>query len=1079
MRKIGNFLLTILIATFILLPSVNASWTGNATGNGTTNNKGGAHCGTCYSACYSPCNNAWFNALKMTLVYYDGSNYNTIAGPVYVGDYEGYDLNSATWKAVFSDRDFIHWAPLKYINNGQSDFASRIKNAVLNNINSLLNLMGTSEAAVKNDIKNGRYPKHKRASGSSSDTGVRIIAEAFFGYARTKCSGCGGYFTNYGTIKAIGSLMSSTRKPIYNDRWLGIANKLKLEYGDIGFSKPHNNPSFSEAASSTAGWGIGIFSPWDSVNPGQAKCDPGTTQASIEKCCKEVGITDKNTSKNTTQYLTRKLTQKELENYCSTRCNPGTSADSIKNCCTTIGITNLDETKNTTQYLTKKISKEDLRKYCSNRCNPGKTKNSIQECCKQYGITEGNQTKNTLDYLTRTLTKSELQSYCPNKCNPDIEGVVTCCKLFGITPSNKTNNTSMYLTRLLTDSELTNSECNPEYLNCQYSLEQDMPDNCSTKTKGYITDENNEWKCVFYSTKASYSEVKNNFKMSGNDYCSIYCTEKVDYDFPKKNTQVHAGAYMVVKDTVMDPTIWPVIYNARKTCRTTKKDHSTEGYINVLQFERDMAANEDAIKAAWDNYRRLYAKQEACNNATYSGSGEHAEYCDQYETKYYTYQGVQYSYQTCVRYVYRNHENYSNGTAHYDGEKFTCSYTKSSCGCYRKPDYSSQIQSALNTYNNLINKRNNMLSQINQCNNFNVSFEFEPEVSLAYDEPVYGSTFKLVNSSSSSSSYKRYYTSGNASEGSGSYQGSAPQKKLQIRNCTWDSCRSTKDQSYPSTRWIEARRSVSKEYELGNNVFRYIAKYSGRSFHTPAEAGDNYTLMPYSNLPVHYSTYPGKYDFRIITSTYGSGNKFTKYVFNGNTFAGKSYRKNGIYNCQYEVPCERFLVKKDCAEFKARCGKQYKESGCSAELIYRTISLDTDNSTGISLAFLNQSGDARTPGQNWRYSNRVSDFITNNRGVKGYKVYKQSPMYEVTLTVSLMKEIRRYNKEMNNRNVTVYEGTSTPTTGVAGYTSQDGFKCTDNGGHCTSKKIRDWGVTGCGIKGKTAGYSKCSGITAW
>lgn len=39
MRKIGNFLLTILIATFILLPSVNASWTGNATANGTTNNK--------------------------------------------------------------------------------------------------------------------------------------------------------------------------------------------------------------------------------------------------------------------------------------------------------------------------------------------------------------------------------------------------------------------------------------------------------------------------------------------------------------------------------------------------------------------------------------------------------------------------------------------------------------------------------------------------------------------------------------------------------------------------------------------------------------------------------------------------------------------------------------------------------------------------------------------------------------------------------------------------------------------------------------------------------------------------------
>ena len=1078
MKHKFKLILLAFVLFFTGLINANASWTGNLIGGGTSSTKGSTSCASCYGRCYGPCNNAWFNAFKMTLVYYDGYNYNTIAGPVYVGDYAGYDLNSSSWSVVF-DRDFIHWAPLKNINNGQSNFGSSVKSAVLNNVNSLLGLMGTSDAAVRSAIQNGSYPKHKAPTGSPSDTGVRIIAEAFFGFARTSCSGCGGYRANYGTVKAIAATMNSTSKPMFDNRWLGIANAFKLEYGDIGFNTPHSNPSFSEAMSSTSGWGIGIFSPWSDVPPGKAKCNPGNSEATIKACCKEHGITDTNQTNNTTEKLTRKLTQTELENYCSTRCNPGTSADSIKNCCTTIGITNLDQTKNTTQYLTKTISKENLQKYCSNRCNPGNTKNSIQECCKQYGITEGNQSKNTLDYLTRTLTSTELKNYCPNKCNPDKEGVVTCCKLFGITPSNQTNNTTMYLTRTLTNYELTNSECNPEYLNCQYSLEQDMQDNCNTKTKGYITDENNEWKCVFYSTKASYSEVKNNFKMTGNDYCSIYCTEKVEYDFPKKNTQVHAGAYMVVKDTVMDPSIWPVKYEARKTCRTTKKDHSTEGIINVRQFEEDMAANEDAIKAAWDNYRSLYAKQEACNNATYSGSGKHVEYCAEYETRYYTYEGVQYSYQTCVRYEYRDHENYSNGKAYYDGQTFTCSYTKSSCGCYRKPDYSSQIQAALNTYNNLINKRNNMLSQLNQCNNFNVSFEFEPVVAIAYDEPVYGSTFTLVNSASASSSYKRYYTSGNASAGSGSYQGSAPQKNLQIRNCTWDNCRSTKAQNYPSTTWIEARKTVSKEYELGNNVFRYIAKYSGRSFHTAAEAGANYTQMPYSNLPVHYSTYPGKYDFRIITSTYGSGNKFTKYVFNGNTFAGKSYKKDGIYNCQYEVPCDRFLVKKDCAEFKARCGKQYQESGCSAELIYRTISLDTDRSSGISLAFLNQSGNARTPGQNWRYSNRVSDFITNNRGVEGYNVYKQSPMYEVTLTVSLMKEIRKYNKEMNNKKVSVYEGTSKPTTGVAGYTSQDGFKCTDNGGHCTSQKIRDWGVTGCGIKGKTSGYSKCSGITAW
>ena len=1081
MRKIGNFLLTILIATFILLPSVNASWTGNATGSGTTSTKGSVHCGTCYGVCYSVCNNAWFNALKMTLVYYDGSNYKTIAGPVYVGDYAGYDLNSASWKAVFSDRDFIHWAPLKNINNGQSNFASRIKSAVLNNVNSLLNLMGTSESAVINDIKNGKYPKHKRASGSSSDTGVRIIAEAFFGYARTKCSGCGGYFTNYGTIKAIGSLMSRVKKPMSNDRWLGIANKLKLEYGDIGFSKPHSSPSFSEAASSTAGWGIGIFSPWDSTNPGEAKCDPGTTKASIEKCCKEVGITDKDTSKNTTKYLTKVISKANLEKYCTTRCNPGTTAATIKNCCSTVGITNLNTTKNTTEYLTSVISKANLQKYCSNRCNPGTSRSSIQACCKEHGITVGNQSKNTLDYLTSVISKSNLEKYCPNKCNPDVDGVVTCCKLFGITPTNQTNNTTMYLTRLLTNYELTNSECNPNFLNCKYSLSQDMQDKCTTKTKGYITDENNEWKCVFYSTKASYSEVKNHFKeLTGNDYCAIYCRERVDYEFPLANTTVYAGQYMVVKDSVLDPSIWPIRYTATKTCRTTKEQHSTEGYINVKQFEKDMASNEVAIKNAWDNYRILYAKQEACNNATYSGSGTHSD-CVEYGTKYYTYEGVQYSYWGCTKYESRVHYNYSGGKATYDGQTYTCSYTTSPCGCYSKPNYNSQIASAKSTYDSLINKRNSMINQLNQCNYYNVPLSFEPKLTIEYEEPVYGEKFNLQKTSTSNSSYNRYYTSGNASAGSGSYQGSAPTKKMKIRNCNWNHCRDEKEITYPVTTWVEYQKKTKYEYGLNNNVYRYIAKYSSRSFHTAAEAGANYTTMPYSNFPVHVSTYPGKYDFKVTTTTYGSGNKFTKYVFSGNTFAGASYKKSGVYNCEYAVSCERFLVKKDCAEFKSRCGKQYQESGCSAELIYRTISLDTDKKGGseFSLAFLNQSGSPRTPGYNWKVGARVDQYIVNNRGVKGYQVYKQDPMYEITLTPALMKTIREYNKKMNNVKVTVYEGTGVPTTGVAGYTSQDGLVCKNNGETCTSKIIRTWGVKGCAIKTGKAGYSKCKGVTAW
>ena len=946
MKKVFRNLVLLFILLLINIPKVDAAWTGNATGGGSGGERGCGGCKACYGGyCHHLCNNKWFTVIGMTLVYYNGSYLETIGTPIVVGDYDGIDPNKSEWgQDVFGGWEITHWEKIKdKLVNSDPQYGAKLKKAILDDIPYLLKLMGTSKAQLEADIASGKYPEHMEPTGKITDTGIRIIAETYFGYVQSTCSGCGGFKSFYGTVKGIAS-----QGKISQDKLSEIANTLKLEYPDIGFKKPDTTkPTLSAAAATDAGWGIGIFSPWASDDGGgdDGKCDPGTTAATIKACCTKLGITISN------------------------------------------------QKKNTDQYLKKIISNDNLRKYC-----------------------------------------------------PDSEPEIEIPK-------------------------------------CTYSLSKDLPDKCTPKTKGYITDENNEWECAFYSSNASYSEVKNHFiekETSSNDYCTIYCRERVDFDLPTPNTTVYAGQYMVVNDSVLDPKIWPVKYSATKTCRTTKANGNTEGYINVKKFEDDMANNEKAIKDAWDNYRKLYAQQEACDKAKFAGSGTHQD-CVEYGEISYTYGGKKYTTWGCKKYETNKHNNYSGGTAKYDGQTFTCSYRTSSCGCYSKPDYSAQIASAKNTYDRLIKKRDDMINQIKQCNNYSYSLAFEPKLSIEYEEPIYGGKFDLKITSKKESSYSRYYTSGNATDGTGSYQGSAPTKKMDIRDCIWDHCRNVKPLTYPSTTWVESQKKTNYEYGLKDGVFLYIAKYSSRSFHTKAEAGANYLTMPYSNLPIHVSTYPGKYKFVINTTTYGTGNKFEKYVFTGNTFAGKSYKSNGKYNCEYTVSCERFLVKKDCVEFKKRCGKQYQESGCSAELIYRTISLDTDKKGGteFSLAFLKQNGDPRTPGYNWKVAGRVNEFITENRGVKGYQVYKQDPMYEITLTPSLMKTIREYNKKMNNVKVTVYEGTKVPTTGVAGYTSQDGLKCKNNGETCTSEIIRTWGVKGCAIKTGKAGYSKCKGVTAW
>ena len=98
-------------------------------------------------------------------------------------------------------------------------------------------------------------------------------------------------------------------------------------------------------------------------------------------------------------------------------------------------------------------------------------------------------------------------------------------------------------------------------------------------------------------------------------------------------------------------------------------------------------------------------------------------------------------------------------------------------------------------------------------------------------------------------------------------------------------------------------------------------------------------------------------------------------------------------------------------------------------------------------------------------------------------------MYEITLDLPRIREIRKYNKIMNNKpaNITSikykqeggkYKPEVVNKTGIAGYSSFEGMTCT-NGERCISSKIREWGVRGCAIKQgfNAASYPRCGTTT--
>ena len=927
-------LILFITALFLLNMQNVKAWDSNITGGGAGPGSGGVSCdyGSGYN-CYNPCNMGWFFVLKVSLIYYDGSSYSDIKPPIMVGDYSGYAPSSTAWiQAVFGSQagNIHHWKRLSGLNYKSSGFANRVKNAVDADLNWLLGLMGTSKAQVESDIRNGKYPKHKKSTGNINDTGVRLIVQPLYGFSET--GDCFSYpRMYYGTIQAIASIMRGAYKPMTFDRAQTYAHLLELQKDDIGHKANYGDWSYDALASGSNGYGMGIFTPWDN-----APVDP--------------------------------------------------------------------------------------------RCNPDHE--GIYTCCNRYGIYEGNEVNNTsgrdasgkpTGNLTRKLTKAEIARECPKKCDVNGEGVETCCAKYGITPTeNHKYNTTQYLTRVITAYELENSTCNPNF--CKYTFEEKQASQCNVSNIGYITDANNEWRCVFTSSKSKYSEVKNHFKDLDvkNDYCEIYCTEKVSYELPKKGTVTHAGQSMYVMDDALEPTIWPIKYKIEKICRTTAAQGDRSGKINYGKFESDINNLNTAMKNAWNNYRILQTRQKAC----------------------------------------------STGKASYDGKEYTCD----------KPDYSSEINKAKKAYEDLVKDLNSAFSQINQCNNHIPRAVLDPKLKLTYEEPIYGNTFNL-KSSSTSTTTRKYYRSGNATDGNGDYQTTPITTSIRVADCKTENCNSFKYVTYNRAVWVESNYTKELAYKLDGSVYKYISKYSNRSFHTAGEAGEFFETMKFSNLPTHLSTLPGDYPFKVDISTIGDTNKFYKYFFSGNTFAGNRYTYKKTYTCTYNISCEQVFSKKDCDAFKAACPDEYSKHGCTSSLIFRPIPL-TKASEGHALAFITKDGKKRDPGKNWNNASVVDAIILNNRNVKGNDVYKLDPMYEITLTPELMNKIREYNSSQNKKIISVYGDSAKSTTGVAGYTSYTNFEMKD--GHFISNNIRNWGVTGCAVALGKGSYTKCNGVReAW
>ncbi|MEG2378853.1 MAG: hypothetical protein RSB77_01390 [Bacilli bacterium] len=345
--------------------------------------------------------------------------------------------------------------------------------------------------------------------------------------------------------------------------------------------------------------------------------------------------------------------------------------------------------------------------------------------------------------------------------------------------------------------------------------------------------------------------------------------------------------------------------------------------------------------------------------------------------------------------------------------------------------------------------RQRIVDSYNSCFDYaKIVNNFNPTIKFKFKDPTYKKDFNLVNLSKSTGINRKHYLGGSATNGTGS------PINVNSRDTIYG-------YRYYRADWVEITLITDIEYTLSKGYI-FMNKDTGQSFENKSEAGDNVINMGIGTLPIHFSTTPGRYNFDMeiieLNSQIKPKHKFSKFLRGNHDFAGVRYTgASKDYTCSYKVTCDKPIVISNCSEWERACGIPFCEKGVTPK--FRTIALGDEIK-----AFPGKDGTGRTPGPNWNTGNHVRNKITWNRGVKADKVYKLRPMYEIKLTPKKMLNIRKYNKEMNQKRVTINSGTQKSSTGVGGYSVNKDIICNEDGSKCVSKIIRKWGVRGCGIK---------------
>ena len=301
---------------------------------------------------------------------------------------------------------------------------------------------------------------------------------------------------------------------------------------------------------------------------------------------------------------------------------------------------------------------------------------------------------------------------------------------------------------------------------CDWKLDASCPDNCEdvivgSSTSGYIKDMD-DWNCIFKSTSSSLSNIRNHYKILGNNYCEVFCREEYSYKFPSSNLVVEAGHhFMVGTNNYNNISSWnPIQFKGYSDCRTTSNSFLKK--IKHEQFVEDYKAANKRVQETWDNWQNAIAFQMSIDAATTGDDCECSYSCGSEEEP-----------ETC----------YCHGSRKSAPTKCNGVYCQSAGSwctagcCHSTPN--SRVGEYEREYNRALEYRENLLRQIQECNMWNKDlYDFSPEVYLSYEENTYGINRLKLDKSEEEKKVWEYYNKNTGKVSYGSLTVSSPNNGL-------------------------------------------------------------------------------------------------------------------------------------------------------------------------------------------------------------------------------------------------------------------------------------------------------------